>query len=173
MTGAKEERKLVAMQYGDHSWMQGLAARPELNGRHVVLRKWLQEEQRWRCEPVGWSFERPMISVRPKNLSSEPPPPPKASTPTPDVAFQLMKLVEREGHLRASAHLSPAARLRHLSCQGQLLKVQAEILSHRDDKSLAAEALQRLEVHERDAGPALKRWKEAGGLPLDIWQNDE
>ena len=84
-----------------------------------------------------------------------------------------MKLVEREGQLRASAHLSPEARLRHLLCQRDLFKVQADILSHRDDQSLATQAREKLEVHERDLAPVLHRWQAAGGSPVDVWEDEE
>lgn len=176
MTGdAAPPRKLVAMQYGDHSWIVGLGGRSELNGRHVVLRKWQQEAQRWRCEPVGWSFERPMISVRAKNLANEPPPKaaPKAPAPSADAAVKLIKLVEREGELRGLAQLSPEARLRHLLCQRELLKVQSDILSHRNDQSLFVQASQKLHDHERDVESAQARWQAAGGLPVDIWETEE
>lgn len=163
------------MQFGDHSWISGLSSRPELNGKHVVLREWQQEAQRWRCEPIGWSFEKEMVSLRPKNLSNEPPPapPPKTTSASPDSAFKLMALVEREGQLRLCAHLSPEARLRHLLCQRDLFKVQADILSHRDDKSLSKQACEKLDAHEKDLAPVLHRWQAAGGSPVDVWEDDE
>ena len=178
MVDVSKRRSLTAQQFGDHSWLCGLSKRPELNGRHVILREWLQKDQRWSCEPVGWSSQNGMVSIRPKNLSNEPPPPtskptPPASSPTAVSAIKLMELVEREGQLRASAHVSPEARLRHLLCQRDLLAIQAEILSHRSDTALAMQARSQLEKHERDLLPVLRRWQAAGGEPVDVWEDDE
>lgn len=171
----KEPRRFFAMQCNDNSWIHGLASRPELNGRHVLLHKWLQEEQRWRCKPVGWAFEHEFISIRAKNLSNEPPTnaSPNRSAPSTGTAVQLMKLVEREGLLRSAAHLSPAARLKHLLCQKAVLQVQREILSHRENKALFMQAHQRLETHERDLAPVLARWEESGCAAVDFWEEDE
>lgn len=162
---------MMAMQFGDNSWIRGLSGRPDLNGKHVVLREWRQDSQRWRCEPVGWKFDTKLISIRAKNLHNEPPP--KASGPSPGVAAQLIRLVEREGELRLLANHSQEARLRHLLCQRELLRVQAAILSHREDSSLAAEAVNKLQAHERDLEPVQARWQAAGGAPVDIWETED
>ena len=65
---------MLAMKFGDHCWLKGLEKRPELNGSRVVLNKWLDEAQRWRCKPRGWSFDEEFLCVRPRNLSNEPVP---------------------------------------------------------------------------------------------------
>ena len=63
----------IAMKWGDHCWLKGLAAAPHLNGRHVVLDMWLDEKQRWRVAPHGWKHSEEYIGVKPANLSNEPP----------------------------------------------------------------------------------------------------
>jgi hypothetical protein len=67
-------RPLIAMRYGDHSWLHGLEKRPDLNGHRVTLREWHEERQRWQCEPVGWTHTEPYVAVRPKHLSANPVP---------------------------------------------------------------------------------------------------
>ena len=67
-------RTILAMQFGDHCWLRGLQSRPELNGHRVMLDKWLDDKQRWRCKPQNWTFDEEHISVKPKNLSKDPEP---------------------------------------------------------------------------------------------------
>lgn len=171
----KGQQRLLAMQCNDNSWIRGLIGRPELNGRHVLLHEWKQDEQRWRCKPVGWSFEHEFVSVRARNLHNEPPPKtaPKGSAPSAGTAVELMKLVEREGLLRSAAHLSPAARLKHLLCQQALLKVQMDILSHRENKALFMQAREMLQTHEKDLAPVLARWEASGCEAVDFWVDEE
>jgi hypothetical protein len=68
------QRRVIAMQYGDHCWLGGLEARPDLNGYRVVLHEWVDDRQRWRCKPHGWAHTDEFIAVRPKNLANEPVP---------------------------------------------------------------------------------------------------
>lgn len=68
------QRTVIAMQYGDNCWLKGLQSKPELNGLRVVLEKWVDDRQRWKCKPVGWKHEEPFIAVKPKNLSKDPVP---------------------------------------------------------------------------------------------------
>ena len=62
---------------GDDCWLVGLKGRPEINGRHVILDKWVEEKQRWRCRPIHWAFNAPgrnsPIGVKPDNLTKTPP----------------------------------------------------------------------------------------------------
>ncbi len=162
--------RYIAMQFGDNSWIRGLIGRPELNGKRVVLREWKQEEQRWRCEPVGWRFEQEFVSVKAKNLHNEPPPKQSVSPPpSPDLAVNLVRLVEREGQLRTSASHGLECRLKHLLCMRELLGVQQKILECRHDKTLAQEANEKLQAHERELEAAQASWRAAGGMPLDFW----
>lgn len=68
------QRRVIAMQYGDHCWLSDLEARPDLNGHRVVLQEWVSDRQRWRCKPHGWAHTDEFIAVRPKNLANEPVP---------------------------------------------------------------------------------------------------
>lgn len=62
------------MKFGDHCWLKGLETHPHLNGKHVTLYEWVQDKERWKCTPHGWSHTDEFIGVKPKNLSNEPPP---------------------------------------------------------------------------------------------------
>lgn len=63
------------MKFGDNSWLCQLEKQPDLNGRRVVLQEWLQERQRWKVIPHGWTANVDTLAVRPKNLSNTPPAP--------------------------------------------------------------------------------------------------
>eukprot|EP00930_Biecheleria_cincta_P021393 TRINITY_DN15877_c0_g1_i1.p1 TRINITY_DN15877_c0_g1~~TRINITY_DN15877_c0_g1_i1.p1 ORF type:complete len:2143 (-),score=530.30 TRINITY_DN15877_c0_g1_i1:185-6613(-) len=54
------------MKVGDHAKLQGLQAKPELNGQEVVLTLWLRDKNRWQCEVVG--DPEKCINVLPGNL---------------------------------------------------------------------------------------------------------
>jgi DNA topoisomerase II len=54
------------MKVGEHAQLQGLQARPELNGQEVILTLWLHEKNRWQCELVG--DPEKCINVMPSNL---------------------------------------------------------------------------------------------------------
>ena len=173
---AESQRRYVAMQFGDNSWIRGLTSRPELNGKHVVLREWKQEEQRWRCEPVGWKFEREFVSVRAKNLHNEPPPkqpPQPPQHPTSPVsaalAAKLVCLVEREGNLRQAKVQGLEEQLKLLLCQRELLEIQKQILECREDGALAQEAEKKLEMHSHKMEAAFAAWKVEGGGDVDFW----
>ena len=88
----------VAMKWGDHCWLKGLQVAPHLNGKHVVLDKWMEDTGRWRCLPHGWSHTEPTLGVKPKNLSNEPPSQMDISDGTEEEPFMgLIKAMERDG----------------------------------------------------------------------------
>lgn len=53
----------------DDVWIKDLKSRPELNGKHVIVDKWIEAKGRWQCHPYGWSFDMPYIGLKPINMT--------------------------------------------------------------------------------------------------------
>ena len=97
------QRRVIAMQYGDHCWLSDLEARPDLNGHRVVLHEWVDDRQRWRCKPHGWTHTDEFIAVRPKNLANEPVPR-WALRPNEGVRTKDQQLTPRNSHVSCINH---------------------------------------------------------------------
>ena len=79
---------------GDECWLTDLESKSELNGRHVLLKRWVEEKQRWRCAPVGWEHTQPFLAVKTENLSEDPP---LGFGTEDDPFFGLKHLMAKEG----------------------------------------------------------------------------
>ena len=181
------------MRYGDHAWIKNLESNNDLNGRHVMLTEWVDERQRWRCQPVGWTFAGGDVCVRPRNLANEPPQRPPSNTSTPEAASanqqrtvaaaRLVSLMNREGELRSGALLLPGTRehLRHKLCQHELLQAQLTLFQARSDRSaplvaqdqLIARAQQRVSEHDAELHPLVEAWKLSHASLPDIWGEED
>lgn len=53
----------------DDAWIQGLVARADLNGNHVILHRYMHNKGRWQCVPTDWKFEKELVCVKPENLT--------------------------------------------------------------------------------------------------------
>jgi hypothetical protein len=166
-------RKLVAMRFGDHCWLKGLTARPTLNGKHVVLRQWHDDRQRWECEPEGWTtHDGKTLAVRPANLDSEPPTCTESAESRLALGKRLEELMQREGELRQEkenkdARGEPPAYtvttdLKYHLCAKELAEVQLDLLCKADgvNPSFLKEAEDK--VHEQDAHVQSLRQKMLG-----------
>ena len=62
---------------GDDAWLTGLTARPDLNDKHVMLNKWIEEKGRWQCLPMHWPLNlkgrEDSIAIKAINLTKTPP----------------------------------------------------------------------------------------------------
>lgn len=160
--GAGGSRRMIAMRFGDHCWLKGLTARPSLNGKHVVLRQWHDERQRWECEPEGWTtHDGKTLAVRPANLASEPPTRTESNDSRLALGKRLEELMQREGELRQEkenkdARGEPPAYavmtdLKYHLCAKELAEVQLDLLIKADgvNPSFLQEAEDK--VREQDA----------------------
>lgn len=162
---------MIAMRYGDHAWIKGLKADSSLNGKHVTLHEWRDDVQRWRCVPVGWKHSHEHVSVRPRNLSSEPPKPDAGNAQT-YVAARLVSLMNREQELRARA--SPTNVLRHKLCTLKLLEVQMQLFEQQHNrKDLAQQARERLMAHASLVTKATGDWLDGGRALPDFWDDGD
>lgn len=162
---------MISMRYGDHAWIKGLKTNSSLNGKHVTLYDWRDDTQRWRCAPVGWKHSHEHVSVRPRNLSSEPPEPDAGGAKT-YAAARLVSLMNREQEL--SARTSPADILRRQLCTLKLLEVQMQLFEQQHDrKDLAQQARERLLAHAALVTKATGEWLEGGRALPDFWDDGE
>ena len=71
------ERGPTYFKPGDDAWLTGLQARPEINGKHVMLEQWVDSRQRWRCLPMHWPSNIPdrdePIGIKLATLTKTPP----------------------------------------------------------------------------------------------------
>ena len=175
------------MKWGDHCWLKGLQGASELNGKHVRLEEWVDDKQRWKCTPVGWSYSEEFVGVKPKNLSNEPHADNnKASSSTssassassasstngPELVASLELLMKRGGELRgdiiklfnskAASDASLEASLRLGLCQTNLLEVQLEILLKGGSKEQIKDAKSKLNQSRNETAVQLKQWRLLG-----------
>lgn len=170
---------MIAMRFGDNAWIKGVQSDPSLNGKRVTLHTWQDEAQRWRCKPVNWTFSQPFISLRPRNLSGEPPAPLPAASPAADgrgmyAAARLVSLMEREEQLRKRIRQSDrASTLRYQLCQLKLLEIQRELFGQQEGRNeLYDKAQAQLLKQAAEVERLIKEWQQTGRAVPDIWDDD-
>ena len=175
---------MLAMKWGDNCWLKWLLGQTHLNGRQVVLDRWVDDRQRWSCKPVGWALtlERDSLAVKPRNLANEPPPPapaakPAESTdPATSASARLIVLMDRESALRASATHSSnlSGQLRLALCQRELLSFQSTLFQHHQKLAYvdaAQEKILSIELKIDELRAMLRAQNKCADL--DFWEDED